>query len=154
VRPGESPKEDAERHERSLKAVELRRKGLSYPAIAKELGCSWSTAYAYVQKHFDAIDKLGKEQAEQLRALELTRLDKYIEALEPACTEGDPKAILAAIKAGEARRKLLGLDAPAKVDHTITDERKKLAEMSPEDRIKLHEQAIAEERARLAEGLH
>jgi Homeodomain-like domain len=36
----------------------------------------------------------------------------------------------------------------------VTDQRKKLAEMSPAERISLHERAIEEERAKLAEMRH
>jgi len=118
MRPGESPHDDAKRHDRQLKAVELRRKGKSYRTIADELGVSVRTAFDDVWKHFSELDKLATEKLEQVRQLELARLDKYLEALEPKCAEGDEKAIAVAIKVGERRSKLLGADAPTKVERT------------------------------------
>jgi len=148
MRPGESPNDDAKRHDRQLKAVELRRRGKSYRTIADELGVSVRTAFDDVWKHFSELDKLATEELEQVRKLEVARLDRYLDALEPACEEGDAKAIATAIKVGERRAKLLGLDAPAKVEHTTPDDYDR---MTPADRIKAHRDAIDEEQAKLDE---
>ncbi len=143
MRPGESPKADAERHERIVRAVELRKQGKSYPAIATELGCAISTAFQYVWTHFSELDQMATEQLEGVRKLELARLDKMLERLwviidakpEVVVSEEDGqlpslmvadcngdaiKAIIAATKLMERRAKLLGLDAPAKVETKTT----------------------------------
>ncbi len=155
--PGESPNVDAERHELIKAAVDLRRKGKSYRDIATEQKCSVSTAFQRVWAHFSELDQMATEQLEGVRKLELARLDKMLERLCGIMDVGGDdemaiKAIGAATKLMERRAKLLGLDAPTKVDvANVSDARKKLAAMTPEERLALHEKAAAEERAKLAE---
>jgi len=47
-----------------------------------------------------------------VRQMELDRLDHYLNRLDPKIEAGDEKAINTALRVGESRRKLLGLDAP------------------------------------------
>lgn len=135
MRPGQ-PNLSPERHERILKAVALKLRGKSYRAIASDLGVSVSVAFDDVWHHFSEVDKLATEKLEQIRKLELARLDVMLEklfdivdreAVERLNSKGEPsgetvdvdgtaiKAITAAAKLMERRAKLLGLDAPTKV---------------------------------------
>jgi len=123
--------------DRQVRALRLRIAGASFRAIAREMGISVSMAHGDVM---DALAELAEQQqanAEQLRALELARLDdlalaaaRILQASHPLVSGGkvlsgftpDGKAIgltddgpkLAAIdrllRISESRRKLLGLD--------------------------------------------
>jgi hypothetical protein len=120
---------DPEAAKRTAKALELRQESRSYRQIADALGVSTSTAYDMVQR---GLRETVEEPAEAVRSLELAKLDALErEALEVAL--GDhvivsagrvtdipdvgPKlaALQLLMRLGESRRKLLGLDQPAKV---------------------------------------
>jgi hypothetical protein len=58
--------------------------------------------------------------AEEARTYELARLDALAEAIAPKVKAGDIKAVHTAIRIGESRRRLLGLDAPVKIDANVT----------------------------------
>lgn len=109
---------DIEAAERRLKALELRRAGLSYRAIAEQLGCDPSAAYRHVATELQDTREACKEAANELRELELSRLDLYLRALMPKILAGDTKAVMAALGIGKRRAELTGLDAPVKVEHT------------------------------------
>lgn len=119
-------------------AARLRGNGLSYRAIARTLGCSVSTAHDAVHRAWR--DTLT-EPAEQARAVELARLEEAHDAAmavlrheHTAVSHGhivkddagnpiiDDMPALQAIDRiralSESRRKLLGLDAPAQVQHS------------------------------------
>jgi hypothetical protein len=59
-----------------------------------------------------------QEPADEVRQLELLRLDRYLSAIAEKVDSGDLKAIDRALKIMERRSKLLGLDAPQKVAPT------------------------------------
>lgn len=124
--------------EHDAEAARLRGEGLSYTAIGKRLGISRSHAWEAVRRAFR--DTLT-EPAEQARAVELARLealhDKAMEILESQHVtvsngqivrlDGQPlpdsgpvlAAINTLVKVSESRRKLLGIDAPAKMELTL-----------------------------------
>jgi hypothetical protein len=90
--------------------MKLRAAGLDYREISDALGISESYARALVKKELDRAKEISLEQAEQIIAIELQRLDAMHAALwQQRC---DPKASEALLKIGKARRDLLGLDAP------------------------------------------
>ncbi|MEV0915435.1 hypothetical protein AB0I93_14340 [Streptomyces sp. NPDC049967] len=130
--------------EREAEAARLRSRGWTYQRIADELG--WSNkgdAHHAVQK---VLRDTVQEAGDDLRALELTRLDAlYVAATEVLEREhitvsngrivsrddGTPilddapvlQAIDRLLKIQERRSRLLGLDAPVKKDVSLTDER-------------------------------
>lgn len=57
-----------------------------------------------------------QEPAEDVRRMEIERLDRMLNAMWEKIDEGDEKAITAGLKVMERRARLLGLDAPMKVD--------------------------------------
>ena len=61
--------------QRRAQAVGLRVQGSTYRSIAAELGTSPSTAHRLVEAELRRLAKLAGESAEELRALELARLD-------------------------------------------------------------------------------
>ena len=100
--------------EKKRQALQLRLEGASYREIARTLG--WkdhSSAYAHVQESMQAI---VQEPAEELRTLELERLDADYLALAPAARKGDVSSILARLRIMERRAKYTGLDKPILVD--------------------------------------
>jgi hypothetical protein len=98
--------------ERRVRALELRKAGASYREIAKALAVDTHTAWADVAAELVAIRDQTVEQAQELRALELERLDGMTAGLWPQVREGSPPAVSAAVRVSERRARLLGPDAP------------------------------------------
>jgi hypothetical protein len=96
---------------RRVQVLELRKAGASMRAIARQLHISVSTAHKDLWLALDELAAAQREKAEPLRQLELERLDRYLLALEPTISRGEPRAILAAVRIMERRARLLGLDA-------------------------------------------
>jgi hypothetical protein len=126
-------------HDRRLAALELRKQGKSFAAIAETLGCAVSNAYKMVMT---ALRETQVEPAAEVRQIEIARLDAMLDALWPVVSpnvlpltdaEGnvivsaDPdrnvqvKAVMSAVKIMERRARLLGLDAPTKQEITGKD---------------------------------
>lgn len=127
--------------ERRQQALELRKAGHSYRAIGAELGMSEAQAHRDVKAALTRLAQMELASADELRTMELTRLDtlaveamRVLLATHPlisggkvlsgfteegtaiGLTDDGPKlaAIERLIRISESRRKLLGLDAPAK----------------------------------------
>jgi len=98
--------------ERRVKALDLRKAGASYRRIAEELKCDVETAYRDVQAELAHMREVAGDLAEEVRTLELRRLDDYTLGLTPAARRGDARSVQALMRVGERRAKLLGLDAP------------------------------------------
>ena len=135
-----SKTQKAQRTERMARALDLRVAGLSLAQIGRELGVDESTACRYVKDALAALAKRNDDNAETLRALELERLDKLQRAAERVLAKNhvyvnsgkvvfdgttkliDDGPVLAAIdrlvRIAESRRKLMGIDAPAKVEQS------------------------------------
>jgi len=60
--------------------------------------------------------KQTSESAEYLKEIELQRLDHLLGALWPAAMTGDCRAVDSCLRVCERRSRLLGLDAPAKIE--------------------------------------
>ena len=116
-------------HERravlAAKAFDLRMAGRPLRTIGAELGISHTSAANYINAGLAALAELRAENAGAFVDLELARLDDALMRLtaSPAYEDGEPKAINAMIRLSESRRKLLGLDAPARTDVTSTGPR-------------------------------
>lgn len=148
--PGRSHKGQFERTidtaERDAKAARLKVEGLSYQQIADRLGFTDRSTAAKAAKR--ALAEVVQEPAEELRKLELERLDdmyrRSYAVLERehltvsqgrvVCLENeagekvplpDDGPVLAAVdrllKIQDRRAKLLGLDAPTQVQATVTE---------------------------------
>lgn len=98
------------------KALEFRKAGVSYQRIAETLGYKdASGAWRAVKS---ALKKTLQEPADDLRRLEIERLDAAASAIYPSVKQGQYGAIDRWLKIMERRAKLLGLDAPTKSDIT------------------------------------
>jgi hypothetical protein len=107
--------------EKQAKALALRKAGVSYVGIAEALGySSGSGAFKAVSA---GLKKTLQEPADELRKLELARLDDMLKAIASHVSAGSLTAIDRAIKIQERRAKLLGLDAPSRQDVTSGGEK-------------------------------
>lgn len=102
--------------ENEIRALELRKKGLSYLAIGREMGLSESGAHGCVTRALKALRAEAAESAEDVRDLELQRLDRMLTIAEAAAEAGDLSAIDRVLRIQERRAKYLGLDAPTRTD--------------------------------------
>lgn len=102
-------------------ALELRRAGLSYATIARRIGLSKSRAHALVQLGLQEARAQNAASAEELRVEELSRLDGMLAKVYPKAAKGDLQAVDRVLKIGERRAKLLGLEAPVRIEATGRD---------------------------------
>ncbi len=106
--------------ERARKAVDLRIAGATYEKIAGVLGLrTRAGAYKAVARGLAMVEKETREASENLRALEVARLDRMQVGVWAAARSGDVKAIAAALKIMERRAKLLGIDAASGVSVNV-----------------------------------
>ncbi|KKN34261.1 hypothetical protein LCGC14_0795600 [marine sediment metagenome] len=101
--------------ERRSSALRLRIGGARYRQIATELNVSLDTAWHDVQDSIAETNALSTEHAEELRAVELERLDRYLRGLQDVIAGTNStlklRAIEIAVHVSARRAKLLGLDA-------------------------------------------
>ena len=109
---------DYDRAERKKNALELRLAGASYRDIAQALEVSPATA---LQDCKEALADIPAQQADEMRTVELSRLDRLQRAVWPRAIKGDLQAVDRAIKIIDRRAKLFGLDAPQQVQITAND---------------------------------
>ena len=96
--------------ERQARALELRKMGRNYRQIAEELG--YASASGAKKAVLAGIKWLLYEDAKDVLAIELDRLDTYLNVIWPQILEGDLGAIDRALKIGNARETLLELVQP------------------------------------------
>lgn len=107
-------------NDRQIRALELRKSGVSYEDIARELGYRGRDgAHRAVSA---ALKRTLQEPADELRRLESERLDAMLFAIAPLVRRGNLEAIDRALKIMERRAKLLGLDAPIRAISVMTDD--------------------------------
>lgn len=119
--------DDAAALAREEEALTWRQTGLSYREIGKRMGISGEGARKCVVRAMDRLRPVVEERAEEVRELELARLDIATQGLMPKVEDGNAQAVDKLVKVMERRARLLGLDAPTKsqinVDvTTLTDE--------------------------------
>lgn len=103
--------------EKTLKALELRKRGMNYTQIGEKLGCARNTACRYVLSELENLADKCREEAVHVRDLELHRLDElYLIAYHAISDGNDLAGIDRCLRIMERRAKLLGLDAAQKVD--------------------------------------
>ncbi|WP_287418137.1 sigma-70 region 4 domain-containing protein [Oceanithermus sp.] len=100
-------------------AFALRLQGYTYDQIGERLGRPRSTVHKAVQRALERRVKEIEGQADELRQMELDRIDRLLVALESRISEGDPAAINSANRLMETRIKLLGLNAPEQRDVSL-----------------------------------
>lgn len=100
--------------ERRAKALEMRKGGMTYDAIGKNLGISQVAAYKHVKR---ALTLLVQEPLEEYRKVEFERLSIMLRAIWPKVLAGNEKSIETGLKISQRICRLMGLDAPLKVDY-------------------------------------
>lgn len=102
--------------ERQRQALELRKAGVSFEEIARTLGYAGpSSSYRAIMS---ALKRTLQEPADEVRKLELVRLDRAQRVAWERMLQGDLEALAKVIKVMERRARLLGLDMPTKVAST------------------------------------
>ena len=96
--------------------LKLRKMGLDAQQISGELDMPLDRVKNIISNALKALAKEMKGQAEQIRSLELTRLDELQTAIWADCMDGKLTAIDRVLKIMERRSKLVGLDAPERLD--------------------------------------
>lgn len=104
--------------ERRGKALDLRRSGASLRRIAAQLHVSHEQVRLDIQAALSEAIKENVDNAEQLRTMELERLDDMLLRIAPQVNNGHLGAIDRALRISEQRSKLLGLYAPQKMEHS------------------------------------
>jgi hypothetical protein len=98
--------------EKQRQALELRKVGKTFEYIAKKVGYRGvSGAYNAVMAGLKAT---LQEPADEVRVLELSRLDVMLERQLEAAERGVPQAVDRVLRIMERRARYLGLDAPVK----------------------------------------
>lgn len=103
--------------ERQMTALKRRMSGNTYESIAKELG--YATAGGAHKAVMAALKKTLQEPSDEMRALEVGRLDELLVTHWP--NRKQPQITDRILRIMERRAKLLGLDAPAKTELTGSD---------------------------------
>jgi hypothetical protein len=105
--------------ERHVRAIELRKAGVTFQQIADQLG--YANAAGAHKAVTTALREMLREPTEELRALEVARLDHMLLGIWQKATSGGTWEIDRALKIMERRAALLGLDAPKRIENTGKD---------------------------------
>ena len=100
--------------QKHLKAMELRKAGLSFAAIAAKLGYANPSCAQFAVR--SCLKSIIEEPAREVRDMEVARLDDMLLSIWGEVRKGHLGAHDRALKIMERRAKLLGLDAPTKID--------------------------------------
>jgi len=104
---------------RRSEAIRLKTAGCTYEQIAEHLGyANRGTVHRIVQQ---ALDVREVESVDELRRLELDRLDALHASLWPLAMGGHVPSVLALIRIVDLRTRLLGLQAPTARKRTPED---------------------------------
>lgn len=106
--------------EQQVRCYELRLTGMSIVAISKATGIARSTVHDRIQSEISAR---VLPLADEVRKMELDRLDRWLAKLDAQIAKDQSVArnVEVAVRVSERRAKLLGLDAPERVEATITE---------------------------------
>jgi hypothetical protein len=109
--------------DRRRQAIQLRIAGVDLTTIADRLDYSSPQAVSVdITRALEQTTKALQVDADQLRAIELERLDRLQAGVWTRAINGDDKAVLSALRIMQRRARLLGLDAPVKVKTEVTSE--------------------------------
>lgn len=137
-----SSKRTGELDARRSRALNLRLAGLTYREIADREDVSVRTAYNDVQA---ALKLTLQEPADSVRAQELARLDRMQRSVWPQVLSGDVKAGEYLLKVMDRRARLLGLDAPRRIDITaLIRRRAEAAGLDPAEAVAAAERMVKE----------
>ena len=107
-------------HANQLKALEFRKAGLPYATIAQQLG--YNSPQAAWKAVKTALKRTIQEPSDEVRQMEIERLDAVLEAVWAQVKQGNLPAVDRYVKLAQRRADLLGLDAPKRTDVTTGGE--------------------------------
>lgn len=108
--------------ERRGKAVAMRLAGLDFETIATRLGyADRAAAHKDITRAMETSIAEMSRNADVLRQEELARLDRLQAGVWTAAAAGDPKAVSTVLQIIDRRCRLLGLDAPQRVEVVSLD---------------------------------
>lgn len=117
---GKSSPDTISARQRQTEALRMRQEGRTFQEIADTLGYS-DRSGAYVAT-MAALTETTTEPNNEMRSLELGRLDELQAGLWKKATGGDVQAVDRVLKVMERRAKIVGLDAAPKLPTGELDE--------------------------------
>jgi len=108
-------KSKATRAERENIVFEMRKSGATFEKIGAALGVSAQRVHQIFERKLLEVRSKTGQTAEQLRALEMQRLDDLQSFLWDKAKKGNATAIDRILKIMERRARLEGLDAPQRI---------------------------------------
>ena len=124
-------------------AWQLKQAGYEYSQIALANRCSESTARSDVAWVADDLNERGMKEAARYRRLMIARFEKFVNALWPAALNGEVEAIREIRALSERHAKLMGLDAPTKIDVTERVRRMAVEQgLDPDEAVKTADRII------------
>lgn len=106
--------------DREIRALELFRAGVNQHEIARQLGYADHSGVSRMLKR--VLEGKIAENADEIRALELDRLDAMLQSIWAKCRRGDEKAIETVLKIMDRRRKYVGgLEVPQQVHMQVEE---------------------------------
>ncbi len=96
--------------QREVEAVKLRIQGLTFEAIAVELGVSREGARKALDRGMEALKEEAAQGAEELRSIQAARYEAIVATLWPRVMDGDLKAVDRVYRGMEGYRRLMGID--------------------------------------------
>ena len=135
-------------------ALEMRLGGSTYAQIGEAQGISAPAAAKRVDKALEELAEDARPAAEKVLALELARLDRYLQSVDAKVAGGDVQAVGVALKVQERRSKLCGLDAPSRhqVEVAVETEEQALETLAKEIRENAEFRAWCLEKCKEADG--
>ena len=103
--------------DRELAVVELRRTGETWERIAKVVG--YANAAGALKAYKRAVKRTLQQPTDELRNIELDRLDRLQRAYWKDAIEGNHKSADTVLKILGKRVELLGLDAPQRIQAEV-----------------------------------
>lgn len=104
--------------QRREKALEARKAGYTYKAIGESLGITEQGAYKSVMRALSIINKNIAETAEEVRTIELERIDNLFKVMYKQALKGNQGAVDRCIRLMDRRARYLGLDAVERKEMT------------------------------------
>lgn len=135
-----------EARERMARALELRMAGCTYQVIADQLG--YATRDSAQKAIKAALKDITREAAQQVKELELGRLDKALLYIWPQVQKGSLGAVDRFIRIQHQRAQLLGLYAPQKIAPTTPDGMEEWTGKSDSELVTEFEKLLEAQRAR------
>ena len=94
--------------ENRVKAIDLRKSGLTLEAISIEIGVSVTMVHKYLSKALQELAKLNLNETIEYRTLQLNRLESLLTPVYQAALEGDLQAMDRAVKIVNSLTDLMG----------------------------------------------